>query len=136
MAAPEPLVLARTKVRRTRGQARRGQLGDRLLADEEDGSGTAAGELADDLEVEHELVALRIPVSRRRQGLGALALDEQQEPVGLEPAVDLGVALERPPLPGDPAGPSRPSSASACASARFASAQSTSAVRSRWVGAP
>src|SRR5690242_13687781 len=56
--------------------------------------------LADDLEVADELVAIGEPVGRSGNRLVSLSLNEQDESVGFEPAVDFGEPVERPPFPG------------------------------------
>jgi hypothetical protein len=78
----ELLACEHIEVRSARGERRLRQFRDRLLADQENRRRAAIGELADDLKVAHQLVALGIPV-RRRQRLGALALDEEQQPLRL-----------------------------------------------------
>src|SRR5438552_352641 len=74
------------------------QLGGGFLSNEKNSRRSTSGERVDDLHIPDKLVALRVPVRPLRQHVRPLALDEQQQAVCLEPAVDLSVSLERPPL--------------------------------------
>ena len=75
-----------------------------LLDPEDDGELLSAGELVRGFDIPPQLAAFFEPARRGRDGFGAFSFDEQNSAVGDEATVDVGEALERPPLVPTPLG--------------------------------